>query len=72
MEKYTVVIPARNSIDTLKYTLQTCLTQTYPNFEILISDNCSDDGTAQYIKNLNDKRLRYIRSERSLSMTKSL
>lgn len=71
MEKYTVVIPARNSIDTLKYTLQTCLTQTYPNFEILISDNCSDDGTAQYIKNLNDKRLRYIRSERSLSMTEN-
>jgi glycosyltransferase involved in cell wall biosynthesis len=71
MEKYTVVIPTRNSIDTLKYTLQTCLSQTYENFEILISDNFSDDGTAEYVKNLNDNRIRYIRTERPLSMTQN-
>lgn len=49
MEKYTVVIPTRNSIETLKHTLSTCLTQTYSNFEILVSDNCSDDNTEEYI-----------------------
>lgn len=69
MEKYTVVIPTRNSLDTLKYTLQTCLTQTYPNFEILVSDNCSNDGSFEYINSIDDNRIRYIKTEKSLSMT---
>ncbi len=71
MEKYTVVIPVKNSLETLKYTLQTCLKQTYPNFEILISDNCSTDGTAVWVKNLDDKRIKYIKPDRSLSMTEN-
>lgn len=69
MEKYTIVIPVKNSLETLKYTLQTCLRQSYPNFEILISDNCSQDGTEDYIKGIGDDRIRYIKTERPLSMT---
>lgn len=69
MEKYTIVIPTKNSLETLKYTLQTCLRQTYPNFEILVCDNCSVDGTHEYIKKIADNRIRYIKTERPLSMT---
>lgn len=68
-EKYTVVIPSRNSLHTLKYTLQTCLSQTYENFEIIISDNCSEDGTEDYIAALKDPRIIYYKTGRLLSMT---
>ena len=69
MEKYTVVIPARNNVETLRYTLATCLRQQYPNFYILVSDNCSEDGTGDMIQGLNDSRISYIRTPRTLSMT---
>ena len=36
MEKFTVVIPTRNNVHSLKHTINTCLRQNYPNFEIII------------------------------------
>lgn len=71
MEKYSIVIPTRNSIETLRHTLQTCLRQNYLNYEIIVSDNCSDDGTAEMIRSLNDKRIRYIKTPGPYSMTQN-
>ena len=71
MEKYTVVIPTKNNIDTLRHTLTTCLNQQYQNFEIIISDNCSVDGTGDMIRSINDSRIKYLRTPRPLSMTQN-
>lgn len=71
MEKYTVIIPTKNSEETLKYTLQTCLQQNYKNFEILVSDNFSSDNTYDLINGFNDERIKYIKTPRLLSMTEN-
>lgn len=71
MEKYTVIIPTKNSEETLKYTLQTCLQQNYSNFEILVSDNFSSDNTSDLIHSINDARIKYIKTPRPLSMTEN-
>ncbi len=71
MEKFTVVIPTRNNVHSLKHTINTCLRQNYPNFEIIISDNCSEDGTSEMVNSINDDRIKYIKTPRPLSMTEN-
>ena len=43
----TVGMPIRNEAAFLTLALQSLLAQDYPRFEIIISDNASDDGTAE-------------------------
>ena len=69
MEKYTVIIPTRDRAETLEATLRTCLRQTYKNFEIIVSDNCSFDNTREVVDCFNDPRIRYINPGRCLSMS---
>lgn len=69
MEKYTVIIPTRDRAETLGATIRTCLRQTYENFEIIVSDNCSDDNTKEIVEQFNDHRIRYINPGRRLSMS---
>lgn len=69
MEKYTVIIPTRDRAETLGATLRTCLRQTYRNYEIIVSDNCSCDNTRAIVEQINDPRVRYINPGRRLSMS---
>ena len=69
MEKYTVIIPTRDRAETLEATIRTCLRQTYENFEIIVSDNCSNDNTKDIVDGLHDSRIRYINPGRPLSMS---
>ena len=58
----TIAIPTYNRADSyLRDALESALSQTYPNIEIIVSDNCSTDGTGELVKNYSDKRLKYIR-----------
>ena len=65
---FTIVIPTRNRLDTLKWTLQTCLAQNYDRMSIIVGDNCCEDGTAEYIDQINDTRIVRTRSESPLPM----
>ena len=73
-KKFTIIIPARNSADTLRYTLQTCLEQTYQgDYEIIVSDNSTGQNAAVYelCKELNDDRIVYLKTPRDLHLPKS-
>jgi biofilm PGA synthesis N-glycosyltransferase PgaC len=41
----SIIVTSRNYVDHLKELLPTLLTQDYPNFEVVIVDDCSTDGT---------------------------
>jgi len=69
--KFTVIVPTRNRADTLQHTLRTCVMQDYDNLEILVSDNCSDDGTAEVVAAVQDPRVRRIQTERRLGMSQN-
>jgi teichuronic acid biosynthesis glycosyltransferase TuaG len=49
MIKFSVIIPVYNSQETIIQTLYSCINQTYPNYEILIIDDCSVDNTINII-----------------------
>lgn len=72
--RFSVVIPVRNSVSTLKHTLKTCLNQRYQgDFEIVISDNSTAGSVEVYefCRTIKDKRVRYCRTPRELPLTKS-
>ncbi len=69
MEKFTVIIPTRDRAETLGATLRTCMRQTYRNFDIIVSDNCSIDNTKELVENVGDPRVRYVNPGRRLSMS---
>ena len=71
MEKYTVIIPVKDSGDTIGFTLETCLRQTYDNFYIVVSDNFSSDRTREIVESLQDPRLSYVNTGRRVSMAEN-
>ncbi len=50
--EYSVVIVTYNRIEMLKECLDHCLTQSIPFKEIVVVDNCSNDGTSEYLDGL--------------------
>jgi len=67
--KFTVIIPTRERADTLEWSLKTCTTQDYDNFEIIVSDNVSQDNTREVVEANKDNRIRYINTGKRVSMT---
>jgi glycosyltransferase involved in cell wall biosynthesis len=42
------------------------LKQTYPEFEIIVMDNCSSDNTPEVARSFDDPRVKYIRNETNI------
>ncbi len=64
----SICIPSYNNEDFIIATLESVLQQTYSNFEILITDDCSKDKTVAVIKKISDPRIRVIENERNLGI----
>lgn len=72
--RFSIVIPTKDSADTLRHTIQTCLNQRWKgSYEILISDNSSIGNTAIYdlCQELNDERIHYYKTPRPLAIARS-
>ena len=57
----SICIPARNEAENLRRLLPTLREQCYPNFEILIWDDGSDDDTWNVLQTADDPRLQPLR-----------
>lgn len=69
---FSVVIPTYNRANFILKTLQTVFDQTYQDYEIIVVDNCSTDGTEELLRPLHDAgRLRFIRHERNFERARS-
>lgn len=69
LPKFTVIVPTRARADVLHAALRTVVAQDYDNLEILVSDNFSEDDTAEIVGSFDDPRIRYINTGRRLSMS---
>ena len=69
MKKISVGLPVYNGANYLAAAIESILGQTYPDFELVISDNASSDGTADICQAYarRDGRIRYIRQPRAFT-----
>lgn len=63
----TVYIPTYNRVELLKRAVDSVRNQTYKNLEIIIVDDCSKDGTHEYLEEIKkqDSRIRYFIKEKN-------
>lgn len=61
----TIAIPTYNRANLyLIQAIESALNQTYPNLEIIISDNCSTDDTEMVVRSFKDTRIRYFKQKK--------
>lgn len=70
--KISVLIPAYNHGKYIRDTIQSVLNQTFPDFELLITDDCSTDDTARIIRSFSDKRITGIFFDENKGTVRSL
>jgi glycosyltransferase involved in cell wall biosynthesis len=64
----SICIPVYNGSKFIDETIRCCIEQTYPNLEIIFSDNCSTDDTLERIRNYTDPRIRIFQNESNLGL----
>jgi glycosyltransferase involved in cell wall biosynthesis len=71
--KFSIFLPVKNGGEYLKKCIESILVQTYPNFELIILDNNSADGTLEYLNLITkkDKRIKVVFSSKNLSITEN-
>lgn len=58
---FSIIIPTFNRADILPATIKSVLIQSLQDFEILIIDNGSTDNTERVVRDLCDRRVRYLK-----------
>lgn len=58
LEPVSVVVCAHDAYEHLKELIPSLLSQDYPNFEIVVVNDCSDDDTGAYLEDLERKESR--------------
>jgi glycosyltransferase involved in cell wall biosynthesis len=66
--RFSIVIPTRQRHQTLPYAIQSVLFQDFPDYELIIMDNCSSPETWDVVKQFRTPKLNYQRSPRVLPM----
>lgn len=67
----SVVMPVYNGEKYIKKTIESILSQTYSNFELLIIDDCGNDKSMEIVRNTNDNRIRIITNEQNMGIAYS-
>jgi len=66
--KFSIIIPSRNGGKYLPSCISTIISQDYTNYELIISDDNSEDSTQEYLSTLEHPKVRIIRPPERLSM----
>ncbi len=68
--KFSVIIPLKDRGEYIGATLRTCMAQDYPNFEVIVSDDHSEDNTVAEVKKMTniDSRIKLFAHEHHLGM----
>lgn len=59
----SIIVPSYNSARFISHTIESVLSQTYKNWEMIIVDDCSSDKSAEFIESIinNENRIRLIK-----------
>lgn len=72
MPRLTVLMSVYNAEIFLREAIDSVLSQTFTDFEFLIYEDCSTDGSLEIIKSYSDSRIRLIKNENNKGLTWNL
>jgi len=64
----SILMPAFNAGDYIITAIESILSQSYQNIELIILDDCSDDSTYQIALSFNNPRITVFRNDRNLGL----
>jgi glycosyltransferase involved in cell wall biosynthesis len=67
--KFSVLLPTYNRLELLERAIETVTRQDYSDWEVVISDNHSEEPVENFIKSLNDKRIKYVSTNKFIPVT---
>jgi len=67
----SIIIPTYNRAWCINRAIDSCLNQTYQNFEIVITDDGSTDNTEELIKKYNNDKIRFFKFEQNQGVIKA-
>lgn len=70
-KKVSVIVPTFNRSNLLKLSIESILKQDYPNFEIIVTDNASNDNTSEIINSLKSDKIIYFRNSSNIGIAKN-
>lgn len=68
----SVVMSVRNGMPFLPEAVHSVLAQSFEDFEFIVMDNASVDGSNEWVTAQQDKRIRLVRNEEDLGLSQSL
>lgn len=69
--RYSIIIPCYERADELRRALQSCLAQSFPDWEAIVVDDCSPTPLISCCESFADSRIRYIRNSVNLGAARS-
>lgn len=68
----TILTPVWNGQPYIKECVESVLAQDFQDWEMIIGDNASDDGTSEYLRTLTDPRIKVFRHEKNIGVFKNI
>lgn len=68
---FSVILPTYNRVHRIEKAVNSVLTQNFENFELIIVDDASTDGTKEFVLALTDPRIVYIQNEENIERSAS-
>ncbi|SFO58439.1 Glycosyltransferase involved in cell wall bisynthesis [Chitinophaga sp. YR627] len=68
----SIITTVYNGLPYLKECIESVLKQDFQDWELLISDDCSKDGSRDYLDSLNDSRIKLYKQEKNLGIFDNL
>lgn len=65
MPRFSIIVPLYNKAPYVRKTVESVISQTYVDWELIIVDDCSTDGSGDVVANITDSRIRLIRLEKN-------
>jgi len=72
MSEIAVVLPVYNGMKYLEENITSVLNQSFTEFTFYIADDCSADGSWEYLNSLTDERVKLLRNQKNLGLFPTL
>ncbi len=68
----SICVPTYDRTKYLRGALESCLKQSYPNFEVIVHDDTADDRIQSIVESLSSEKIRYLHNHPPLGLVKKL